>query len=178
MFFIVVTIRSLAWTLLSVATVLMHVMALISSYWLLGPLSEMQEGEYTIFVSESNTTVIPEEGDVYSVSLGIFTRCQETFYAGGMNDTSCTTYVKRLLDLPSGFWVLMVLLYALGLAIFAVTAVGSILSICKRTLCHKSIFTLSAFVQAVAGEWEHLLPCSVNILQKVNVAVMHFEITC
>lgn len=152
MFFIVVTIRSLAWTLLSVATVLMHVLALMKSYWLIGPPFEILETDEDVHITDSNTTAASDIGDISKGSLGIFISCEEIYHPSGTIDVICGPYINRLLDLPSGFWVVMVIFYALGLAIFAVTAIGSVLSLCKRTLCRKSIFTLSAFVQAVAGK--------------------------
>lgn len=152
MFFIVVTIRSLAWTLLSVATVLMHILALMKSYWLIGPQFEILETDEDVRITDSNTTAASDLGDISTGSLGIFVSCEEIYHpSSGTIDVICGPYIKRLLDLPSGFWVVMVIFYALGLAIFAVTAIGSVLSLCKRSLCRKSIFTLSAFVQAVAG---------------------------
>lgn len=115
-------------------------------------MEEMQDEEGTIFVSDWNTTALPSDGYFYSTSLGIFTRCTDIYSStSARNGSLCYAYVRGLSDFASGAWVVMVLLYGIGLAIFAGTALGSILSICKRTLCNKSIFTLSAFVQAVAG---------------------------
>ncbi|XP_054750674.1 LHFPL tetraspan subfamily member 2a protein-like [Lytechinus pictus] len=159
MCYVIITIRSLFWTLLSVSIVLGHLVALMTSQWLLGEERTISSAS-NLYGTENTTSPQEVVGPVetYTPTLGIFMRCAEIFRAmavhkGGskLNEVECTSYINNFMDLPSGFWRAMVIFYAAGFLILTVVGFLSVFSLCFRSLCKKSLFTVCGFIQAIAG---------------------------
>lgn len=144
------------WTLLSIGVVLMHIAALMTPQWLLGPEEIILGGVPSPArrpINSSSTTTMYRNMETYTPTLGIFTRCKQ-IYAGRevLNEVQCAYYVHSFSDLPSGLWKATLVFYGMGLFVLCVIALASLLSLCVRSLCKKSLFTLSGLVQAVAGK--------------------------
>ncbi|GLH00168.1 Lipoma HMGIC fusion partner-like 2 protein, partial [Gryllus bimaculatus] len=86
----------------------------------------------------------------YSPSAGVYTRC-----AWVSGKELCGPFAIEGLATPShifpGCWKAALVLLFAGLAVASMSALASILAICKQALCRKSIFTISGAAQAVAA---------------------------
>lgn len=170
MCYVIVTIRSLFWTLLSVAIVLGHLVALMTSQWLLGEEATVNSAS-NLYGTDNSTAPQGVVGPVetYTPTLGVFMRCAEIFRAiqsdGGTisNQVECTSYINDFMDLPSGFWRAMVIFYAAGFFVLTVVAFLSVFSLCFRSLCKKSLFTVCGFIQAIAGKIRNILHKHYNL---------------
>ena len=141
------------WTLLSIIIVLMHVAALLSPQWLLGTEDVVLSGVTASSGNRQNstTTVQYRNTETYTPTMGILTRCKQIYTARSEYNYVTCSYYGSFTDIPSGLWQAMVVFYCLGLLILCITGLASILSLCVRSVCKKSIFTLAGFIQAVAG---------------------------
>ncbi|XP_033124236.1 LHFPL tetraspan subfamily member 2a protein-like [Anneissia japonica] len=151
MCFVIVTSRSLLWSLLSIAVVLGHLIALGQPYWLIGESRSKYIGDHT-----NVTRPEGETSDQWSPSIGIFNSCRQLtkFYQlrlGLPDSIRCTIYTNNFSGIASGFWKASVVFYGIGFMLLSFVFCVAFISLCKRSICHKSIFTVSGFVQAVAG---------------------------
>ncbi|XP_071942325.1 LHFPL tetraspan subfamily member 2a protein-like [Antedon mediterranea] len=147
MCFVIVTSRSLLWSLLSIAVTLGHLIALAQPYWLIGEPRNKYIGDH------SNPDVSEE---LWSPSIGIFSSCRQltrfSQESRGLSDSIlCTTYARSFGEIANGYWKASVVFYAFGFLILSFVFCVAFISLCKRSICHKSIFTVSGFLQAVAG---------------------------
>ncbi|XP_071497938.1 LHFPL tetraspan subfamily member 2a protein-like [Diadema antillarum] len=159
MCYVIITIRSLFWTLLSIAIVLGHLVALMTSYWLLGE-EEMLLGSSNLYSTDNSTLPVDvlEPSDTYTPTLGIFVRCSQIFRAAEpdasepvLNPVECTSYINSFMDIPSGFWRALAVFYGAGFFVLVVVALLSVFSLCFQSLCKKSLFTVCGAIQAMAG---------------------------
>jgi len=85
-------------------------------------------------------------------SLGIFNRCIKTFRME--LNTECAPFVTGLDQDNQSFptaWKMSLIFYIIGICVMSFTIVSSLLGCCVRSICRKSIFTISGTIQAVAG---------------------------
>ncbi|XP_063227832.1 LHFPL tetraspan subfamily member 2 protein [Bacillus rossius redtenbacheri] len=135
MCYVIITARSLLWTLLTLAATLALVSAVLTPRWLVGPRP---------FKTSENGTA------VFFPSVGVYSRCVRLH-----GRQSCGPFAARgLATDPQVFppcWKAALVFLAAGLAVMALTVLSSVLSSCVQSVCRKSIFTLSGAAQAVAG---------------------------
>ena len=148
---VIVTCRSMLWTLLSIIVCLMHIYSLMSPQWLLGTEDVLLPGVTAPSGKNATTTVQYKNMEVFTPSMGVLTRCKQIYTAYTENNFVSCSYYPSFWELPSGLWQAMIVFYVCGLFILSVIALLSILSLCVRSICKKSLFTLCGFIQAVAG---------------------------
>ncbi|XP_077993291.1 LHFPL tetraspan subfamily member 2 protein-like [Glandiceps talaboti] len=148
MCYVIVTCRSLLWTLLSIAAALAMAAAIITPQWLVGPRRKVGLDSLT-----DDTTVIYDDADsdeYYVPSIGIYNRCTKLHEYGKFSD-NCAPYIDSFSELPSGYWKASVVFIGLGFTLLCMVVITAIFSCCIRSICKKSIFTISGLLQAVAG---------------------------
>ncbi|XP_058798354.1 LHFPL tetraspan subfamily member 2 protein [Phymastichus coffea] len=133
--YVIVTGRSLAWTLLSLLAFMAVLSAVITPRWLVGP---------------PKTIDTPSGAELYAPSEGIYNRCTRLF---GRNH--CANFNMEGMATDSSvfptFWKLSLFFMSLGLAIMGSTVVTALLGCCVQSVGRKSIFNLSGVAQAIAG---------------------------
>jgi len=133
---VIVTCRSLLWTLLSIVVAFAELIAFMSPDWLLGsPRSENGNGV--------------ELGE-YRPSLGLYSRCLRVGSRGV--GVSCGPYAGSFGEVASGFWQAAMLFLAAGTLVLGCVACISIFSLCFQSILKKSIFNICGLLQAIAGE--------------------------
>ncbi|XP_051924540.1 LHFPL tetraspan subfamily member 2a protein-like [Hippocampus zosterae] len=130
---VIVTCRSMFWTLLSIVVAFAELIAFMSPDWLLG-------------FPRSDSGVNPDE---YRPSLGLYSRCLRLAARGG--GVSCGPYAGTFSEVASGFWQAAMLFLAAGILVLVVVACISIFSMCFQSILRKSIFNICGLMQAVAG---------------------------
>ena len=152
MCYVIVTCRSLLWTLLTIIATLFLVVSVCSPYWMIGQVRK------TGLVTLNNTSL--QDQDTFRPTVGIFNRCYRLHkFQNILHRDSCDTYVIKF-DMPNdsfpNTWKAALIFYILGVFAMIFTMVTSVISLCMRSLCGKSIFTLSGLIQSIAGKWIHL----------------------
>nr|CAD7393814.1 unnamed protein product [Timema cristinae] len=169
MCYVIVTARSLLWTILTLLATLAILSAVLTPKWLIGPLRVKN--------SENGTVM-------FSPSVGIYNRCTrlhgrqscgpfslhglatdsqvnlKIIPRQGFNYTDrCAKLVmfSSVSEVFPGWWKAALVFLCLGLSIMVLTVVTSVLSSCIQSVFKKSIFTLSGAAQAVAATSDDLL---------------------
>ena len=126
--FVIVTTCSLLWTVLTVLTTLSVVTCVITPQWLL---------------SETR-------------SVGVFNRCNALhgFSEAVAGGSSCVTFVSSRSSTATfpHAWRAALAAFVLAVALLGATCLTALLSLCRRGIAGKSIFTLSGFIQSAAGQ--------------------------
>ncbi|XP_034950271.1 LHFPL tetraspan subfamily member 2 protein [Chelonus insularis] len=133
MCYVIVTGRSLLWSLLSLVALMAVLSALITPKWIVGP-----------HQIKKNTT------DLFSPTVGIFNRCTMLFdrmHCANFNSEGFATDSKVF----PGFWKASLFFLALGLAVMSVSVLAALLGCCVQSVGRKSIFNLAGVTQAIAG---------------------------
>ncbi|KAM9810860.1 LHFPL tetraspan subfamily member 2a protein-like [Neosynchiropus ocellatus] len=135
---VIVTCRSMLWTLLSIVVAFAELIAFMSPDWLLGfPRPDSSSGR---------TGGDPGE---YRPSLGLYSRCLRV--GSGAGGASCGPYAGTFAEVASGFWQAAMLFLAAGTLVLGMVACISIFSLCFQSVLKKSIFNICGVMQAIAG---------------------------
>ncbi|XP_023257470.1 LHFPL tetraspan subfamily member 2a protein-like [Seriola lalandi dorsalis] len=135
---VIVTCRSMLWTLLSIVVAFAELIAFMSPDWLLGyPRS-----------APSVTGASVGSGE-YRPSLGLYSRCLRVGSRG--QGISCGPYAGTFGEVASGFWKAAMLFLAAGTLVLGCVACISIFSLCFQSILKKSIFNICGLLQAIAG---------------------------
>lgn len=142
MCYVIVTSRTLLWTLLSVATTLTMLAAVVTPTWLVGmPKKPLIRGR------------VPQ-APLYRPSIGIYNRCVKLHQIDELFTDNCAPFVTSM-AMPSEefptLWKAALLLFGCGVALMSATCIAALLGCCVRSVGRKSIFTVSGTVQAIAG---------------------------
>ncbi|XP_014212029.1 LHFPL tetraspan subfamily member 2 protein [Copidosoma floridanum] len=136
MCYVIVTSRSLCWTLLSLLAFTAVLSAVITPRWLVGP--------------PRRTNTANNGTEHYSPTVGIYNRCTWLYghkHCGNFN-------VEGFATDPSVFpacWKAALVFMALGLVVMGTTIVAALLGCCVQSVGRKSIFNLAGLAQGVAG---------------------------
>lgn len=140
---VIVTCRSMLWTLFSIVVAFAELIAFMSPDWLLG----FPRPDPSWSTGESSGEVNLME---YRPSLGLYSRC---FRIGpGSLGVSCGPYAGSFGEVASGFWQAAMLFLAAGMLVLGCVACISIFSLCFQSIKKKSIFNICGLLQAIAGE--------------------------
>ncbi|PBC29508.1 Lipoma HMGIC fusion partner [Apis cerana cerana] len=137
MCYVIVTGRSLLWTLLSLVALMAVLSGLITPKWLIGPqMKDTKNG------SES-----------YVPTVGIFNRCirlhgKKTHCANFNLDGFATDS-----SVFPGCWKASYFFLSFGLAIMAMTVLAALVGCCMQSIGRKSIFNLAGVAQVIAAGW-------------------------
>ncbi|KAM6965266.1 LHFPL tetraspan subfamily member 2b [Aplochiton taeniatus] len=133
---VIVTCRSLLWTLLSILVAFAELIAFMSPDWLLG-----------FSRSDSNVGGEGSSSAAYRPTLGLYSRCLRLGSVG----VSCGPYAGALGEVASGFWQAAMLFLAAGTLLLGGVAFISVFSLCFQSILKKSIFNVCGLLQAIAG---------------------------
>ncbi|XP_047447105.1 LHFPL tetraspan subfamily member 2a protein-like [Mugil cephalus] len=135
---VIVTCRSMLWTLLSIVVAFAELIAFMSSDWLLGyPRSDSIESEVRMDSRE------------YRPSLGLYSRCLRVGSRDA--DVRCGPYAETFGEVASGFWQGAMLFLAAGTLVLGCVACISIFSLCFQSILKKSIFNVCGLLQGIGG---------------------------
>lgn len=149
MCYVIVTCRSLGWTLLSVTVTLATVAAVTSPHWLIGT-----PRETTIQLINSSENYMDSE--TFRPTVGIFNRCtklQLNFQIAKVRD-NCATFVVAFMAEDDYFphaWKACVILFAVAGTFLLFAMLCSVMSLFVRSICGKSIFNVAGFIQSIGG---------------------------
>lgn len=149
MCYVIVTCRSLGWTLLSVTVTLATVAAVTSPHWLIGT-----PRETTIQLINSSENFMDSE--TFRPTVGIFNRCtklQLNFQIAKVRD-NCATFVVEFMAEDDYFphaWKACVILFAIAGTFLIFAMLCSVMSLFVRSICGKSIFNVAGFIQSIGG---------------------------
>ncbi|XP_041356147.1 LHFPL tetraspan subfamily member 2a protein-like [Gigantopelta aegis] len=149
MCYVIITCWTLLWTLLSIASFMMIIASIMSPYWLVGTLRKA--GSESIY--DNQTGVDPSR--IFSPSIGIFNRCTRLHHYRNIDEReTCATFVTEF-NMPDDefpdAWKAALVFFAFTALILLFVTVTSIISLCTRSVCGKSIFTVSGLLQSIAG---------------------------
>lgn len=146
--YVIVTARTLLWTLLTIASTLAMVAAVVTPMWLLG--FERPAGLKT-----TNEEILQKKTSdgVFSPTVGIYNRCTKIHDFEQMFTDSCAPFVTSF-NMPNDefphCWKAALLFFAFGLVFMVLTIGTSVIGCCKRSIRRKSIFTISGTIQSFA----------------------------
>ncbi|XP_017267627.1 LHFPL tetraspan subfamily member 2a protein-like [Kryptolebias marmoratus] len=135
---VIVTCRSMMWTLFSIVVAFVELVAFMSPDWLLGfprPNASGSSGEVNLLD--------------FRPSLGLYSRCLRIDSRGV--GVSCGPYARNFGEVASGFWQAAMLFLAAGTLVLGCVACISIFSLCFQSIKKKSIFNICGLLQAIAG---------------------------
>ncbi|XP_071775021.1 LHFPL tetraspan subfamily member 2a protein-like [Centroberyx gerrardi] len=135
---VIVTCRSMLWTLLSIVVAFAELIAFMSPDWLLG-----------FPRSDSSVSGVGVDSGEYRPSLGLYSRCLRIGTRGG--GVTCGPYAGTFGEVASGFWQAAMLFLAAGTLVLGGVACISIFSLCFQSILKKSIFNVCGLLQAIAG---------------------------
>lgn len=147
MCYVIITCRSLGWTLLSIAVTLIIVTSVVSPYWLIGLPSS--------YGLDSQNETIQESREQFTPTVGIFNRCRKLQQGLSlMRRENCATFVTGYTDPDDDFphaWKAALVLFVLGGLLLSFSMILATLSLFVRSFFGKSIFTIAGLVQSIAG---------------------------
>ncbi|KAK3523960.1 hypothetical protein QTP70_016769 [Hemibagrus guttatus] len=129
---VIVTSRSMLWTLLSIAAAFSELIAFLSTDWLVG-FPRVPDS-----APEAST-------EAYHPTLGLFGRC---VFVGRV---MCGPYALTFNEIASGFWKAAAIFLATGILLLSAVAFTSIFTICFQSIMRKSIFNVCGLLQGIAG---------------------------
>ncbi|GAA6227440.1 lipoma HMGIC fusion partner-like 2 protein [Lates japonicus] len=135
---VIVTCRSMLWTLLSIVVAFAELIAFMSPDWLLG-----------FPRSDSSVTGAGVDSGEYRPSLGLYSRCLRVGNRGV--GVSCGPYAGTFGEVASGFWKAAMLFLAAGTLVLGCVACISIFTLCFQSILKKSIFNICGLLQAIGG---------------------------
>ena len=170
---VIISFRSVIWTLLCIASFLMIFTSIVSPRWLIGygrppglvasvnriyPTSTTSRASKIARIDnykESSTTY------VYNPTLGIFNRCVKMDNFVVRNPTepfeeSCAIFVTDIYMSDDNFplaWKAVMILFGVGNVLLFIGCLGAIGSFCFGNICGKSIINICGFLQGLSGEF-------------------------
>ncbi|XP_048187534.1 LHFPL tetraspan subfamily member 2 protein [Perognathus longimembris pacificus] len=138
---VIVTCRSMLWTLLSIAVAFAELIAFMSADWLIAG-AQGRGGR-----AEPAGAAEPRRP-----TLGIYARCiRNPGVQHVPRDTLCGPYADSFGEIASGFWQATAIFLAVGIFILCVVALVSVFTMCVQSIMKKSIFNVCGLLQGIAG---------------------------
>ncbi|KAJ7988578.1 hypothetical protein DPEC_G00325010 [Dallia pectoralis] len=131
---VIVTCRSMLWTLLSIVAAFGELIAFMSTDWLVG------------FPRTPDATLA---GEAYRPTLGIYGRCIKLPHL--RRGVLCGPYAVHFGEIASGFWQAASIFLAAGILLLCAVAFISVFTMCFQSIMKKSIFNVCGLLQAIAG---------------------------
>lgn len=148
---VIVTCRSMLWTLLSIVVAFAELIAFMSANWLIG---KAKPGR-----SEDTDNRTGGSLEPYHPTLGIYGRCIRIPYIQvSQQDTLCGPYAENFNEIASGFWQATAIFLAVGIMILCAVAFVSVFTMCVQSVMKKSIFNVCGLLQGIAGRCDTRTP--------------------
>ncbi|NXQ81511.1 LHPL2 protein, partial [Nyctibius grandis] len=141
---VIVTCRSMLWTLLSIVVAFTELIAFMSADWLIGKVKPLSSKDMDDRTGESQ--------EPYHPTLGIYRRCTRISHMQlSRRDTLCSPYAENFNEIASGFWQATAIFLALGIVVLCAMAFVSVFTMCVQSIMKKSIFNVCGLLQGIAG---------------------------
>ncbi|XP_004645792.1 LHFPL tetraspan subfamily member 2 protein [Octodon degus] len=141
---VIVTCRSMLWTLLSIVVAFAELIAFMSADWLIG--KAKGRGGVGAEPTAEGSPELPHP------TLGIYARCiRNPGLQHVPRDTLCGPYAESFSEIASGFWQATAIFLAVGILILCVVALVSVFTMCVQSIMKKSIFNVCGLLQGIAG---------------------------
>ncbi|XP_067279357.1 LHFPL tetraspan subfamily member 2a protein [Pseudorasbora parva] len=135
---VIVTCRSMLWTLLSIVAAFGELIAFMSTDWLVG----FPRTPDAMFSPHGATA------EAYRPTLGLYGRCIRLQLRRG---ALCGPYAASFAEIASGFWQAAAIFLAAGILLLCAVAFISVFTMCFQSIMKKSIFNVCGLLQAIAG---------------------------
>ncbi|XP_060551096.1 LHFPL tetraspan subfamily member 2a protein-like [Ruditapes philippinarum] len=149
---VIITCRSIFWTLLTIATTQIMIASVMSPQWMIG--FERKTGLLTLKDIDNNT-VSDGSKDMFKPTIGIINRCTRLHkFQNILKRENCATFVRDFAMPNSQFpdaWKASFVFFCVGSVLLVYTMGASVMSICVQSMCGKSIFNVSGLIQSIAG---------------------------
>ncbi|XP_059906537.1 LHFPL tetraspan subfamily member 2a protein-like [Gadus macrocephalus] len=147
---VIVTCRSMLWTLLSIVAAFGELIAFMSTDWLVGfPRTPEVFGAH-------GAAAAATAGEAYRPTLGLYGRCIKLPRL--RRGVLCGPYAVHFGEMASGSWQATAIFLAAGILLLCAVAVVSVFTMCFQSVMKKSIFNICGLLQGIAGEghtWTH-----------------------
>ncbi|XP_077399267.1 LHFPL tetraspan subfamily member 2a protein [Vanacampus margaritifer] len=144
---VIVTCRSMLWTLLSIVCAFGELIAFMSSDWLVGFPRTPDHHRHGSSPSSSASA-----GEAYRPTLGIYGRCVKLPHLQrGGGGVLCGPYAVHFGEIASGFWQATSIFLAAGILLLCAVAFISVFTMCFQSIMKKSIFNVCGLLQGIAG---------------------------
>ncbi|XP_025294159.3 LHFPL tetraspan subfamily member 2 protein [Canis lupus baileyi] len=153
---VIVTCRSMLWTLLSIVVAFAELIAFMSADWLIGKAKSRGGGGGGAGGGGGGGG----EPDARSggpaepphPTLGIYARCiRNPGVQQVQRETLCGPYAESFGEIASGFWQATAIFLAVGIFILCTVALVSVFTMCVQSIMKKSIFNVCGLLQGIAG---------------------------
>jgi len=142
---VIVTLRTLFWTLLSILICLTELAAFMSAHWLVSQPVSINTVNSSAHSSSSGSHQIIR-------TMGLFLRCSQADPSKFLSvSDNCRVYAHSIGEIASPFWTATCFCMGFGILLLFVVALFSVWALCFQNLGRKSIFSISGILQAVAG---------------------------
>ncbi|XP_005992697.1 LHFPL tetraspan subfamily member 2a protein [Latimeria chalumnae] len=142
---VIVTCRSMLWTLLSIVVAFAELIAFMSAEWLIGKAK-------TVNHSSSTDNRTGASGEPYHPTIGIYGRCIKLAHLQShKRETLCGPYASHFGEIASGFWQASAIFLATGILLLCAVAFISVFTMCVQSIMKKSIFNVCGLLQGIAG---------------------------
>ncbi|XP_062416680.1 LHFPL tetraspan subfamily member 2a protein [Pungitius pungitius] len=139
---VIVTCRSMLWTLLSIVAAFGELIAFMSTDWLVG----FPRTPDAVFGPHGAAAA----GEAYRPTLGIYGRCVKLPHL--KRRVLCGPYAIHFGEIASGFWQATSIFLAAGILLLCAVAFISVFTMCFQSIMKKSIFNVCGLLQGIAGE--------------------------
>ncbi|KAG1937091.1 LHFPL tetraspan subfamily member 2a protein [Pimephales promelas] len=140
---VIVTCRSMLWTLLSIVAAFSELIAFMSTDWLVG-FPRTPDAVFSGVHGVQGST-----GEAYRPTLGIYGRCLRLPHL--RRGVLCGPYAVSFSEIASGFWKATSIFLAAGILMLCAVAFISVFTMCFQSIMKKSIFNVCGLLQAIAG---------------------------
>ncbi|KTG04520.1 hypothetical protein cypCar_00002233 [Cyprinus carpio] len=134
---VIVTCRSMLWTLMSIVVAFAEMVAFMSAEWLVG---NLDGSEFNVTVTSSHRSD--------QRTLGIYNRCIKV---AQQKVLQCGPYATDFMEIASGFWQATVIFLVIAIFLLSVVGILSVFSMCFQSILKKSIFNVCGLLQGIAG---------------------------
>ncbi|KAK1884070.1 LHFPL tetraspan subfamily member 2a protein [Dissostichus eleginoides] len=138
---VIVTCRSMLWTLLSIVAAFGELIAFMSTDWLVG----FPRTPDAVYGPHGATTA----GEAYRPTLGIYGRCIKLPHL--KRGILCGPYAIHFGEIASGFWQATSIFLAAGILLLCAVAFISVFTMCFQSIMKKSIFNVCGLLQGIAA---------------------------
>ncbi|KAB5528462.1 hypothetical protein PHYPO_G00140470 [Pangasianodon hypophthalmus] len=134
---VIVTCRSMLWTLLSIVVAFAELVAIMSADWLVGVHHPSQYN--------ASATGPP---DPNPPTLGLYSRC---IRVSQQKTVQCGPYAADFTEIASGFWQASIIFLVVGIFLLSIVGFLAVFSMCFQSILGKSIFNVCGLLQGIAG---------------------------
>lgn len=138
---VIITSRTLLWSIISLVAFFIMFLALMSPKWLIGQMETVTIGNVTYD---------------YKQSVGVYTKCGRPLRKDNFRRPICTTIAVDGFSTDSevypNTWKASTFFISLGLTIMAVSVILAFFSFCFQSIHKKSIYNIVGAIQATAGK--------------------------